>query len=458
VRENADPVVQRDRLHDPAEQKNRVVFIDIGRALAAVLVFYTHVDVLFLEKEYGGTWFTNAANNVFGLSLGLGPEGLGAVAVPFFFLVSGFVVTPVALKLGSGRFSVNRLFRIYPLLIVAVLVSAAAVWFGLRPLIAGTQPDVSIETLITNTTLANFLIKPFGAFVGVAWTLAVELIFYGVLVATLPLLRRWVWLAIAVEVEFVLLAVLVRDEIGGSYGVFASQAAYLLIPIMGQVLWAGWNRKIPSWLAGGYLAITWAIFVWAADLKLDEDYILRPTPIAYAVLLFLVGLGLEPRLRQRASWTAMSERSYSLYLMHGVIAFPIMHALVDVLPLWFVLLIGIGATIAVVHLSYLFIERPTHNLSRRLSKRRVRQEPAEPAEQPSNDPPTVRHAPVAPPAPRHRRPPRDPNPARPPRPATEVAGNAAADQYLRRTPARVPRAADYRDAPPIKRGAARRDS
>ena len=56
----------------------------------------------------------------------------------------------------------------------------------------------------------------------------------------------------------------------------------------------------------------------------DDSY---NVALAFAFLLFLIGLLAEPRLRQRAIWTRLSERSYSLYLLHGVIAFPVLDAL-----------------------------------------------------------------------------------------------------------------------------------
>jgi peptidoglycan/LPS O-acetylase OafA/YrhL len=351
--------------------KTRVAFIDIGRAVAAVLVVFTHVNILFLGEHFPGNAFSAAVTGLFGTPLQLGEQALGALAVPFFFLVSGFVVTPIALRMGARRFGVNRLLRVYPPLVSVVLLSAGAILLGLRPLISGKQPEVTVTTLVNNSLLLNFLQKPFGAFVGVAWTLVIELIFYTMLVALLPLLRRWMWPAIAVELTLVLIVILTHARFGDSYRVFASEMAHLIVPIMGQVIWAWWARKIPGWLAGGFLAVGWEIFVWAANLRMDSDYVLRPLPVAFAVVLFLTGSGLEPRLRQHRLWTMLSERSYSLYLVHGAVALPVMHALVGVLPLWLTLVTGLVATGAMVEVSYRLVERPSHDLARRLSRRRA---------------------------------------------------------------------------------------
>jgi peptidoglycan/LPS O-acetylase OafA/YrhL len=367
VRSDA-PTEQFDAV-STAPEKNRVAFIDIGRTVAALVVFYTHIANQFIEARHGSTAVTDGFTTLFEKPLGLSSEGIGQIAIYFFFLVSGFIVTPIALKLGARRFSVNRLFRIYPLNFFAVLLSAVLVTAGLHALTAGQKPDVNGGSLLSNLTLANFSLKPFSALVGVAWTLAIEVLFYALLIAVLPLLRRWVWAAIFVELDVVLVLVLLRGPLGEGYGGVASQAAYLLIPIIGQIVWAGWHGKIPGWLAGGFLLAAWGLFVMASNMQLDVDYLLRAAPIAFAVLLFFVGIGAESRLRQRTFWTAMSERSYSLYLMHGLVALPIMHALSDYLPIFLSVLIGVAATFGVVEATYRLVERPSHNLGRRLSRR-----------------------------------------------------------------------------------------
>lgn len=391
MRPDESPTEQFDAVAAP--EKTRVAFIDIGRTVAALVVFYTHIANQFIEARHGSTAVTDSFTALFETPLRLSSEGIGQIAIYFFFLVSGFIVTPIALKLGAKRFAFNRFFRIYPLNFFAVLLAAALVMFGLHVLTAGQKQDVDGGTLLSNLSLANFSIKPFGALVGVAWTLAIEVFFYALLIAVLPLLRRWVWAAIFVELDVVLIMVMLRSPLGEDYGGLASQAAYLLIPIIGQIIWAGWHSKIHPWLAGGYLLAAWGLFVLASNLELDTDYLLRAAPIAFAVLVFFVGIGTEPRLRQREFWTAMSERSYSLYMMHGLVALPIMHALSDMLPIWLSVLLGVGATFAVVEATFRLVERPSHNLGRRLSRRPQDGRPAAKAREP--DPPPKPERPAA---------------------------------------------------------------
>lgn len=345
--------------------------MDIGRGVGALLVVYTHVDMLFLRQNHGrSTWVTNAVDTLFAVPLRLTDQGVGAVSVPFFFLVSGFMVTAMAVRSGARRFGVNRVWRVYPPLAVAVAIGAVAFTTGLRPLTTGAPGPVTLPELVGNLTLANFLHAPCAAYVGAAWTIAVEIMFYLLLAAMIPVLRRATWLAIAIELDLVFVVLCTHALGGPDYHAFVVNVAYLTIPLMGQALWAGWTKRVPPWAAGLFVLVAWALFRWSGDLDIDPDYIPRPLPVGYAFALLLIGLLAERKLVRRKVWIALSERSYSIYLLHGVVAFPVMHLLIDRLPLWATLTVGLATTAAAVELSYRFVERPSHDLGRRLARRR----------------------------------------------------------------------------------------
>ncbi|OLF18341.1 acyltransferase family protein [Actinophytocola xanthii] len=392
--------------------RRRAVFLDIARALAALSVVYTHIYEVFIRAHMDAhTLPTDVLDNAIFIPLKLTEEqGVGNLAVPVFFLISGFVITPLALRMSAGTFAIHRLFRIYPLLLVVVAASAVMFANGISPL--GSKPqEVTPYTVLTNATMWNFIDRPFGAWVGVAWTLAVEMLFYALLVIVLPLLRTRMWLAIAVQLELVLVLLITHRAFGDEYRAFVINMTFLLIPVMGQAIWAASTKRIPGWLAALYVMVAWLMFIWARELRIDPNYIPRPYPVALAVLLFLIGMLAEPHLRERRVWTALSERTFSIYLVHGAVAFPLMHLLYMRTPLWLAVLTSLAGTVVVVELSYRFIELPTHNLARRLSGRpkvapsgRTEPAPEVPAVPPVGavrpaDEPTERTPPVARPLP-----------------------------------------------------------
>ena len=97
--------------------KRRIVFIDIARGIGAILVFYSHITELWMRPRDENTLLVTAIDRMLRDPLHMQLQGIGQVAVPMFFMISGFVVTPLALRQGPFRFLVNRLLRIYPPLI-----------------------------------------------------------------------------------------------------------------------------------------------------------------------------------------------------------------------------------------------------------------------------------------------------------------------------------------------------
>ena len=93
-------------------------------------------------------------------------QDIGQIGVPIFFLISGFVITPIAIRQGMGRFAVNRALRIYVPLVFAVLLTGSLLTLGLEPLWTGQQREVTPWTLLTNSLLVNYLIHPQAVLLG----------------------------------------------------------------------------------------------------------------------------------------------------------------------------------------------------------------------------------------------------------------------------------------------------
>ncbi|WP_443217650.1 acyltransferase family protein [Saccharothrix sp. CCNWYY140] len=346
--------------------------------MAALLVFYSHIAEQWVAKrEVGPTPVIDAIDSVSSDAMHMGAQGIGQIGVPFFFLVSGFVVTPIAMRMGQRRFTVNRLIRVYVPMFFVVLLTALAMWLGVEPL-TGNRPELSWWTVLTNMLVINYVIVPQVALVGVAWTLIVELIFYALLVLLLPVLRRWVWLAIAVQLTLVFVVLMSARQFGPSWFLFAVNFSYLPIPILGMIVWATTAKRIPLWLGGVLASLAWVLYVFADEPslgRLDRSYSLA---LACAVLFFLMGMFAEPRLKERKVWVALSERSYSIYLLHGLVAFATLDLLRPAVPLALAIPVAVAATFGAVEVSYRFVERPSHVLARRLS--RPRPAPPEPEE------------------------------------------------------------------------------
>jgi exopolysaccharide production protein ExoZ len=171
--------------------------LDVLRALASCLVFYTHISTWYRFKQDPMPVSDVVDEYVIG-PLHLNKE-LGFVGVALFFLISGFVMAHVATKEKAAEFGIKRVLRIFPALIVAVILAWILVNAGLYAIPGGAE-SVGAGDLLTNMFLVNFFADGYAPLVGVAWTLVTQLSIYAMIGALLVVFRRAPWLAIAIQI------------------------------------------------------------------------------------------------------------------------------------------------------------------------------------------------------------------------------------------------------------------
>ncbi|WP_051757366.1 acyltransferase family protein [Prauserella rugosa] len=364
--------------------KTRISFVDMGRAIAALLVVYSHVAHPWVQEKGEDAPVIGFVETFTSEPMHMATQGIGQVAVPFFFLVSGFIVTPIAIRQGHRKFAVNRFIRVYAPLLFVLLLTSAALWAGLEPQSTGQSQELTPWTMFTNWTLVNYVLYPQVVLMPVAWTMIIEVLFYLILLALLPVLRRAVWLAIGIELTFVFVVLVSRSELNESWSLFAVNVSYLPILLIGQIVWATTAKKIPLWAGGVFGALAWMLYVYADIIdvgRIDTSYNLA---MSIAVMFFLMGYFAEPKLRQFRFWTALSERSYSIYLLHGLGIFVTLGLLRPTVPFAIALPISLLVTAALVEISYRCVERPSHEWARNLSRRVGGRRPSATGGPPSN--------------------------------------------------------------------------
>ncbi len=415
-------------------RQSRFVFLDVMRGIAPVLVIYSHVVALFLDPHKEETGVVNLLSEQFRDPLRL-EQHMGHLAVVLFFLVSGFIITQVGTQESHREFGIKRLFRVYPLLIVTVGLTAALSIWHLEVLRTGQHFEITLQSVLTNFALANYFMVPQVILVGVAWTLVIEVIFYTIVMSLLAVLRRWAWLAILIELGMVLAALLLAREFGPSFFLLAVNMSYLPVVLLGQVTWAVWSKRVPLW-AGVLLGFAcWTLYV-LGDIRnmgrLDDAY---SSTAALGFGIFIALLLAEQVLRPTKPISYLADRSYSLYLLHGPVAFPVFEALYGKLPLLLVVIIGLALTVGAAEVTFRFVEQPGQRIGRKLSKRyRLKKRiTAREAEPPPEEPKDQRARPV----PAYVDP-----PTRPVLPSRPAPGRAM------RPPVRVPRPAPPRDRNP----------
>lgn len=342
------------------ENDARYVFLDYLRASAAWLVVWDHLANHMPEGL--GHVFAPArfVREHFTAPLGI-IQDFGWFGVALFFLISGFIISDRARIEGVFEFAVRRILRIYPMLAVAVLLCAAFV---------APKDQVSAENVLLNLTLANYVVVPQIALVGVAWTLVVEVMFYAL--TALTQFARESPHRIGLNLIVVALVIWKISAFGPQFSLFGVAMSYVPILTMGQTIywWLAKGRLSAAW-GIAYLLAAYGVFFWG--LKTIQPNFLTATnsylvSVAYAVLLFVVLL--RARLPERRFIRVLSDTSYSMYLMHGIVGWLVLVALVNRAPLAVAILLATLASLAASLLTHRLVELPTQRLGRRLTRGR----------------------------------------------------------------------------------------
>jgi peptidoglycan/LPS O-acetylase OafA/YrhL len=166
----------------PEAPASRLAWLDLLRGIAALAVVFDHLSYYLLEhvRAVVYQWFDPGNYGVF-----------------VFFIISGYIVPASLERKGSVRtFWVSRLFRLYPLYLLAVGIAVVLylVHFGsLRG--EGSDPEASIlsQLLMMSNVLGGENLP------NVVWSLSYEMVFYLLLTALFiaRVHKRSSWYALA---------------------------------------------------------------------------------------------------------------------------------------------------------------------------------------------------------------------------------------------------------------------
>jgi peptidoglycan/LPS O-acetylase OafA/YrhL len=363
--------------------ERRSARVESLRAIAALAVLAGHVIVVSAPGEVDD-------NLLYKLLFG------GGFGVFFFFGLTGYLLFwPFAQRyFGDGdavdlkRYASNRALRILPLYYVVVITvlafadsATAGVWARFLTFMENTSPQTA------------------GLFIGAAWSLAVEVLFYALLpllawamarVARGSLAKAAVILLVlgALSLACRIVTVYVADPVDPLWRFNLPATFVFFVPGMAFALLRLWwerNGLHPAsqWWASGQLWFGVSLLLWLPVLLIsyELDFLICAASFL-AIAACVLPLRDGPLLRT-LDWrplVAVGVASYSLYLWH----LPVIESLEDAFasaPSPAVLaLVSVPVSIAVALLSYRGIEAPFLRLRRQWSRSSAAQEEAEGAE------------------------------------------------------------------------------
>jgi peptidoglycan/LPS O-acetylase OafA/YrhL len=395
---------------------SRLAWLDVLRGLAALAVVFNHFGYFLppAVKTSVYQWINPGDYGVF-----------------VFFLISGYIVPASLERKGSVRtFWVSRLFRLYPLYLLAVAIAVTLYLMhvgGLRGEDGDPETSILSQMLMMSNVLAGQNIP------NVVWSLSYEMIFYLLLTALfmarvhqrssryalafavvavgfgglLPQAyftnNLWSPRIIALVADLVVLtglavAVAMRGMPRLVGAVLAAMVGLTLLAFNGTWLlpWEAlsilalmftgtmlyraeqgqypWRKAIPIAVAVLGMAIAAGLWHHLGGYGLpsaiwERDYFMS---LFLAGVTFAIGLALRHVAWPR-SLTWLGLISYSVYLLH-----PLLIEVYRYLPwtahhsFWIQVLVDalfLAVLIAVCSATYLLVERPMQNAGRRLAKR-----------------------------------------------------------------------------------------
>jgi len=330
--------------------------LDLVRAVAVLCVFSSHLLDVFGIRSFGS---------------------LGRVGVILFFVHTSFVLMGSLERLQRDAlnswelvtaFWCRRLFRIYPLSILFVVLIAL---FRIPADPGAVYEWIGWKAFLSNLALTQNMTYDYNI-LGVLWTLPLEVQMYVMLPGLYSAVRgRRRYVSLGLWVLSVVLA-LVMPAISERLDVFRYGPCFTSgIVAYDLIRNKSWRWTLPAWV--------WPIGIAAAILMFgphDNLHLGLKIQRAWAVSLLLGVLYANVRegsygvLRPVLHWIA--EHSYGIYLSHSIVMgfafFTLSWA-----PMWVRILMLLAGSIGVPALLYVAIEKPLILVGGHVARRMMRQ-------------------------------------------------------------------------------------
>lgn len=292
------------------ESKGRIAFLDYMRIFAFISVLIGH-------KFYDGLLAfvsapdASATTKILGTLVNPLLFG-GSTGVVVFFLTSGYIIASVLQRESTGKFVIHRIFRIYPLYIVAVLseVITAHLWFGTEI----PPAEIMIPRILL---IGDFFNTPY-ALAGIEWTLRVEIMFYAfmAILKYAGILKNNILISATLVAASIILCIAPAIPHGYMWtdGYFNTYAPFLLLGTAISTFERATtkNHKIA-------LAATGAVILWTYLLTLEKLH----SHVAFSVYgftalaLFFVAWKFKTFAKPSVLSLLLAELTYSVYLFHN---------------------------------------------------------------------------------------------------------------------------------------------
>ena len=343
----------------------RFLFLDYLRVIAVLLVVYDHLCGAYPKTKGYNFLPHNYIEKFINVPLGI-IQDFGFLGVSIFFVISGFIITHVSIKESATEFFIKRVFRIYPTLIIAIIIILI-----LDPTLARS---LTFTDILANATLVNYWLSPQIIVVGVAWSLVVEILFYALMLLTHVLRNKPNQRVISI-LFFLFLVIYSCRAFGANFFLFAASASYIAILCVGQILYySGHQKSIKYRHSVLYLIACYVLFLFSLNqihtifLPINNSYLISAFS---AIFLFYLFWRFEENMFNFRILTnyfirPVANFSYPLYLFHGTLGVYILDKTVVYFGIYYSLLIAFFSATIFSYLIHTYFETFFLNLAKKI--------------------------------------------------------------------------------------------
>jgi len=292
----------------------REPLLDLLRWSAALLVAFSH---WILEVPH---LFNSGLPNL------LSPIAReGGVGVPIFFIVSGYVISLTAARKASGpRFAYARFVRLFPGLLISMLVVLVV---GNRFITPYSQP---LESFLSSVSL-TYTFVDIQPLTSVLWTLIVEIKFYFAITLILLIKRDIFQKPIWIISLLFLLLILEETNLLGIFSYFNNQLSGCIKLFLLGISLHFFTRLIKTRIvmAVGFGALS-LIYVW--EILGSDKFGIGDRMISLAIVLIVCSSFVQFPNRLATLANLLGLASYPIYLVHthlGTVLINISNARID---------------------------------------------------------------------------------------------------------------------------------
>ncbi|SNR68411.1 hypothetical protein SAMN06265360_114119 [Haloechinothrix alba] len=302
--------------------------IRLTLALGIVLVGYSYLVALWPSRYQATPRPVVLAREWLNFPLGIG-EDFGMLGVALLLLSLGYTAADTVSRLGTGRACATLLVRGYLPFALVVTLSWLLLLAGARPFTDGAPGDPAISAYLSNLALVDGLVAEQTLF-GLSWVIVVGALFCLLVLATAALSTRVPLASVAVQLAVVVTAVVSGWAAGGRVAELGLLSVYLSVPLLGELIWTVRERGVPGWAAAPAGLGCLAVVIAGERIYPELAGWLYALTIVYAVLILLLSLARGSRLGRSTIVGWAADRTYPLFLLIGVVGYPILFAFDDV--------------------------------------------------------------------------------------------------------------------------------